>query len=109
MAEQRPQQATRGPTEAIRVFEQPPDSISFYCDYAQILGTEHEVVLQFYESIPGPPVPPGGAIANVRTRMRATVVVSQAHAENIGRLLLQRIAEHRTAPVAGQPGKPASP
>jgi hypothetical protein len=76
-------------TQINRIFEQPQDSVSFYCDVAQIRGTGNEVVLQFYESIPGPPGP-GGAIQLVRTRLRSTVVVSKAHAANIGKLLLQQ-------------------
>jgi hypothetical protein len=38
-----------------RIFEQPPDAISFYSDMAQILSTGNEVIIQFYEAIPGPP------------------------------------------------------
>jgi hypothetical protein len=68
------------------VFEQPADGISLYSDFAQIVGTGQEVVLQFYETIPGPPGP-GGQIQMVRTRLRATITVSKAHAANIGNLL----------------------
>ena len=72
-----------------RVYEQPPDAISLYSDVAQILGTGHEVVLQFYETIPGTPGP-GGQIQMVRSRLRATITVSMVHALNIGRLLLKQ-------------------
>lgn len=72
-----------------RVFEQPPDAVSLYSDVAQIIGTGHEVVLQFYETIPGTPGP-GGQIQMVRTRLRATITVSMVHASNIGRLLLKQ-------------------
>ncbi len=40
-----------------RIYEQGPDSVSFYSDVAQIVNTGHEVVLQFYETIPGAPGP----------------------------------------------------
>jgi len=46
-----------------RIFEQPPDAVSFYSDVAQVLGTGLEVVMQFYETIPGTPGP-GGKIAS---------------------------------------------
>lgn len=83
----------KGGGQVTRVFEQPPDSTSFYSDYAQIIGTGHEVVMQFYETIPGPPSLPSGAITTVRTRLRVTVSVSPAHAANIGKLLIQRVGE----------------
>lgn len=92
--------------QVTRVFEQPPDSVSFYSDFAQIIGTGHEIVMQFYETIPGPPLPPGGEITKVRTRLRVTVVVSAAHAANIGNLLLKRVGEAPPPPSAG--GKTAS-
>jgi hypothetical protein len=72
-----------------RIFEQPPDAVSFYCDMAQFFSTGNEIVMQFYEVIPGPPGP-GGDITKVRTRLRATVTFSIPHARNIGNLLLQR-------------------
>lgn len=84
------EEESKGRMEVSRVFEQPADAISSYSDFAQIFGTGHEVMLQFYESIPGPPGP-GGAVQIVRSRLRATIVVSLAHAANIGRLLLQQI------------------
>lgn len=71
-----------------RVFEEPGNSVSFYSDFAQVLGTGHEVVLQFYETIPGAPGP-GGNIQVVRTRLRATVTISIPHAANIGNLLIK--------------------
>ncbi len=70
-----------------RVFEQPADAIGFYCEYAQILGTGQEVTLQFYENIPGPPGP-GGKVQTMRSRLRATIVLSPVHAGNMGRLLV---------------------
>ncbi len=68
-----------------RLFEQPPDAISFYSDLVQISNTGQEVLLQFYETIPGPPGPDG--ITQVRSRLRATVIISQGHAANLERLL----------------------
>ncbi len=79
-----------------RVFEQPPDAVSFYSDIAQVMGTGHEVVMQFYETIPGTPGP-GGKIQMVRSRLRSTVTISKEHAANIGRLLLQQVALEEAA------------
>jgi hypothetical protein len=76
--------------KARRLMEQPTDAIALYSDYAQILATEHEVVLQFYETIPRPPDLQGN-IAEVTTRLRATVVLSPAHALNVGKLLLRQL------------------
>ena len=84
--------------QASRIYEQPPDAISLYSDMVQIIGTGHEVVIQFYETIPGTPGP-GGQIQVVRTRLRATITVSKAHASNIGSLLLKQIQAQ--APQAG--------
>ena len=72
-----------------RVFEQPPDAISFYCDIGQVLATGNEVVVQFYETIPGPP-DPDGKITRVRSRLRATVTLSLPHATNIGKHLVKK-------------------
>lgn len=77
-----------------RVFEQPPDSISFYCEMGQVFATENEIVLQFYETIPGSPNPEG-KITKVRTRLRATVTLSIPHAVNIGKTLVQKTKEHK--------------
>ena len=71
-----------------RVFEQPSDTISLYSDYAQVIGTGFEVVVQFYESIPSIPVS-SGPPETVSTRLRATIVLSRAHAANLGKSLLQ--------------------
>jgi hypothetical protein len=78
--------------EVPRVYEQPPDAVSFYSDIGQILYTGNEVVLQFYETIPGPPES-GGVIKNVRSRLRATITISALHAHNIAKLLLEKITE----------------
>ena len=83
MAQEKP-----SPLEISRIFEQPEGSLSFYSDVAQVMGTGNEVLLQFYETIPGPPGP-SGTMQMVRTRLRATIVVSYAHAANIGNLLIQ--------------------
>lgn len=78
--------------EVPRIYEQPTDAVSFYSDIGQILYTGNEVVLQFYETVPGPPES-GGTIKNVRSRLRATVTVSTLHARNIAKLLLEKIGE----------------
>lgn len=95
------EEGTQGVTEVSRVFEQPADAISLYSDFAQIFGTGHEVILQFYETIPGPPGP-GAKVQIVRSRLRATIAVSLSHAANIGRLLLEQL-ERKPRPM--EPGK----
>ncbi|MCK4792338.1 MAG: hypothetical protein KAV87_51890 [Desulfobacteraceae bacterium] len=82
-----------------RIFEQGPDSVSFYSDAAQVFNTGHEVVLQFYETIPGAPGP-GGKIQLVKSRLRATITISMGHASNIGNLLLKQIQIKATPPKA---------
>ena len=72
-----------------RIYEQPADSISFYSEIAQIVATENEVMLQFYESIPGAPGP-GGKITTVKARLGATITVSPKHAKVIGQLLVEK-------------------
>ncbi len=95
--------ASSDATQVTRLFEQPPDAISLYSDFAQILGTGHEVVLQFYETIPGTPGP-GGLVQMVRTRLRATIIVSKTHAANIGNLLIKQsaIASPEPEPKQGE-------
>ena len=83
-----------------RIFEQPPDATSLYSDFAQVIGTENEITLQFYETIPGAPGP-GGQVQMVRTRLRVNVVISKAHALNIGQLLITNAA---AKPTPAQPG-----
>jgi len=80
-----------------RIFEQGPDSVSFYSDAAQVFNTGHEVVLQFYETIPGAPGP-GGKIQLVKSRLRATITISMGHASNIGNLLLKQ-TQIKTTPA----------
>jgi hypothetical protein len=72
-----------------RFFEQLPDAISFFTDFAQIAHTGNEIVIQFYETIPGPPGPEGH-ITKVRTRLRATITIGVAHAKTIGKLLIEK-------------------
>ena len=75
--------------EIQRIFEQSPEAISFYCDLGQFIHTGNEIVMQFYETIPGIP-DSGGNIKNVRTRLRATITVSLSHAQNIGKMLIEK-------------------
>ena len=75
--------------EVQRIFEQPSDAAAFYSDMAQVMSTGNEVLLQFYETIPGTPNPKGD-IQAVRTRLRATITLSFAHAKNIGKILLEK-------------------
>lgn len=73
-----------------RTIEQPADAISFYSDFAQIVATGNEVLLQFYETIPGPPEA-DGHVRVARTRLRATVIVSPPHAGRIGEIIRERL------------------
>lgn len=75
-----------------RVFEQPPDAISLYSDMAQILATEHEVFLQFYETIPKARTA-DREVTEVTSRLRATVVLSPTHALNVGKMLVKRLEQ----------------
>ena len=78
------------PGKAIqRVFEQPPDAITCYAELVQTVVTEHEVILQFYEPVPGPPIapvpvsgPPEGQVGPgiMRSRLRATIILNKQHA-----------------------------
>jgi len=79
-----------------RYFEQSPNAVSFYCDFAQILTTGHEVVMQLYETIPSPP-DREGKITKVVSRLRATVTISLAHAQNFGQQLIERTKETKSA------------
>ena len=100
------QKGAVGIQQLTRVFEQPPDAISFYSDLAQVSNTGKEVLLQFYETIPGPPGPDG--ITQVTARLRATVIISLAHAANLEHLLsVQReqpggVQEAQALPAKGE-------
>ncbi len=84
-------QDVRG-AQAKRRFEQPPDAISLYSDLAQVLGTEHEVYLQFYETIPKAP-DAEGIVTEVTSRLRVTVAMSPAHALTLGKSLLRKLEQ----------------
>jgi hypothetical protein len=81
-----PQSAPPEGMQVVRTFEQPADAVVAYADFAQVLGTGSEVILQFYETIPDVPGPTG-QIQGVRSRLRATVIVSPGHARSIASLL----------------------
>jgi hypothetical protein len=83
--------------EVSRTYEQPFEAISFYCDLAQVINTGHEIVVQLYETIPGPPLP-SGQISKVITRLRATVTLGSRHAQNLGKMLVERVAQE---PIKG--------
>jgi hypothetical protein len=80
------------PIQIARLFEQPPDAISFYTDFGQVISSGNEITLQFYETIPGPP-DPAGNIKSVRSRLRATITLGVPHAHNIGKLLVEKTEE----------------
>jgi len=96
---EQPEEIQQQGMQVSRIFEQPPDAMSVYSDFAQVLGTGTEVILQFYETIPDVPGA-GGQIQSVRSRLKATVIVSPAHAHNIGRLLQEQAGEGQ-APSTG--------
>jgi hypothetical protein len=85
-----------------RIFEQPEGTLSLYSDFCQVIGTGHEVVLQFCETIPGPPAGPGGKMDHVRSRLKATVIVSTAHAKNIGNLLIKQTQKSEQPVIENQ-------
>ncbi len=80
------------PITVNRIFEHPPGTISFYSDFTQVISTGHEIIIQFYESIPGLPTS-GGQIEKVTTRLRATVTLSVPHANNLGKNLMEKALE----------------
>lgn len=75
--------------EVKRFFEQSPDAISFYCDFAQVVSTRNEVVMQLYETIPGVP-DREGKITKAVSRLMATVTLSVSHAQTLGKGLVER-------------------
>lgn len=83
------QKPKKVPSAMERVFEQPLDSISFYSEMAQVLATGNEIIVQFYETIPGAPDLKGN-IEKAKTRLRATITLSYPHAANMGKLLTER-------------------
>lgn len=93
-----------GGIQVNRVFEQSPDAISLYCDFFQAVLTGQEVVLQFYETIPGPPGP-DGKIQLVRTRLRATITLGMANAANIGRGSTEQVQKASAVAQAQAGGK----
>jgi len=76
-------------TQIARSFEQSPDAISFYCDFANVVATGNEVVMQVYETIPGMP-DREGKITNAVSRLRATITLSVSHAQNLGKVLVEK-------------------
>ena len=72
-----------------RSFEQSSDAISFYSDFAQVMATDNEVVMQFYETIPGVP-DRDGKITKAVSRLKATVTLSVSHAQKLGKVLVGR-------------------
>ncbi|MFZ0050896.1 MAG: hypothetical protein WAK96_03915 [Desulfobaccales bacterium] len=76
-------------TQIARSFEQSPDAISFYCDFANVVATGNEVVMQLYETIPGVP-DHEGKITKAVSRLRATITLSVSHAQNLGKVLVEK-------------------
>ncbi len=94
MPETPPMNPPGGPVgqQIMRLFEQGPEAVSFYSDFSQIINTGAELVFQFYETIPGPPGPTG-IMMNVRTRLRATIQLSHAHATKLANNILAQIPQ----------------
>jgi len=65
-----------------RPYEQPPDAVSCYADMTQMVRTSNEVIMQFYEAIPGVPKGPAGPEV-VRMILRATITLNVDHARRI--------------------------
>lgn len=80
------------PQKIERFFEHPPDAISFFSDYTQVISTGHEVLIQFYETIPGPP-DMQSHIKQVRSRLRATITMTYPLSQNLGKLLIEKVVE----------------
>ena len=80
------------PIEVKRVFEQPQDVISVYSDLAQVAFTGHELVLQFYETMLGPP-DSDGVIRTAKTKLKVNVILSVPHATNIGNIILEKLGK----------------
>ncbi|HPC03421.1 MAG TPA: hypothetical protein PKY58_04795 [Syntrophales bacterium] len=76
--------------ELKRIFEQGPDVLTFYSDFTQVVNTGHEVVFQFYETVPGLPGS-DGVIQSVHCRLRASITVSKSLASNLGKNLLTKV------------------
>jgi hypothetical protein len=69
-----------------RNFERASDATTFYSDYVSLAVTEHEVIVQFYETEPGL-VGADGQPGPAPTRLRATVIMSPAQATNVRKIL----------------------
>lgn len=93
MAEIKGNSKAAGFLQIERIYEQPHDAITLYSDIAQVTSTGSEIVVQFYETIPGIPTLPSGQISRVTTRLRATITISIPHAINLGKLLMQKSGE----------------
>jgi hypothetical protein len=78
------------PQQVQRTFAQQPNALSFYCDFSQIVGTENEVLLQFYETIPDAPNQ-AGQVTQVRSTLRATIMMSRPHALQLAQNLLRQL------------------
>ncbi len=81
---------TQLPQKVMRVFEQPPDAASIFSEFVQVVGTENEVLIQFYDLVPGPPVLPSGTAEVVKNRLRVTVALTPNLAKRLGELLLEK-------------------
>jgi hypothetical protein len=97
-----PERAQPQGLQVNRVFEQPADAVTLYADFAQILGTGSEVIVQLYETIPDVPGPTG-QVQSVRSRLRATVILAPGHARSIAQLLEQHAGGAPPVPAQEPP------
>ena len=88
-----------------RAFEQPPDAITCYADLVQTVVTEHEVIVQFYEPVPGPPAAGQGGPSIMRSRLRATIILNKPHAARLATSLTE--ASRAAAGATISPGASA--
>lgn len=72
--------------QALRRFTQSEDSFVTYADFVQVTRTANEVYIQFYTTVPGIPLE-SAKIADVVSRLSATIVVSPQQAKRIAEAL----------------------
>ena len=77
--------ATKKQASLKRTYVESTDPLVFYSDHMRLAAFGPEVHLQFFETIPGPT--DGAEIEEARTHLRANVIVSPEHAQQIGKVL----------------------
>lgn len=95
MGQEHSEATKQAPMRVNRVFEQPPDAISLYSDFAQIMGTGYEVLLQFYSGA----IQPG-------SRPRAAAPGPRAGVEDGACRLSRVLTDSRCAGIRTPDGPP---